>query len=632
MATELGQAYVQIIPSAKGISGSISKVLNGEATAAGDKSGALLGKTLISKVKGLVVGTAIGTAVTKGIGQALNQGAALQQSIGGIETLFKNSAGTVEKNAKSAWSRVGISANQYMEQTTSFAAAMVSSFGGNTAKAAQAADRAMVDMADNANKMGTNMQDIQNAYQGFAKQNYTMLDNLKLGYGGTKTEMARLITDASKMMDVQKKLGVAVKDGDMSFGNITNAITVMQKHLGIAGTTEEEAAKTFSGSMNAMKAAWTDLLGNMALGQNVQASLGNLVTSVKTFVVGNFIPMIGSLFKSAGQLIMDNLPQGLSEKIPALLGKVVPMMTQLSAKIRAEAPKIIKAGLNVMVDLAQGIMNSLPILIRNIPTIISNLAGVINDNAPTVLAAALKIVKIVAVGLLKSIPVLIQNLPKIVKAIFDAWMAFDWLSLGSKAIKSIGHGIKSAAAGVKTWMHKPFNEAAAAIAKVPGKIVGYFRGLPARIARSIGSVWSGIRGAFTSVITNVRSIPGKIVGFFRGLGGRIAAAIGSIIPRISWETLTVKGAKTPLKVPHVTWGAHGGILDGAQLIGAGEAGKEALLPLERNTGWMDTLADKMGGNGQTVNVYMTVNGAEDPEAWASKFARSLRREVRMGAV
>ena len=628
MATELGQAYVQIIPSTKGISGSISKVLGGESAEAGEKSGALLGKNLVSKVKGLVVGTAIGTAVTKGIGQALNQGAALQQSIGGIETLFKGSADIVEKNAKSAWSRVGISANDYMEQTTSFAASMVSSFGGNTAKAAKAADRAMVDMADNSNKMGTNMGDVQNAYQGFAKQNYTMLDNLKLGYGGTKTEMARLISDASKMTGVQKDLGVAVKDGDMSFGNITNAISVMQKHLGITGTTSKEAAGTFSGSFSAMKAAAHDFVGNLALGQDVQASLGNLITSVKTFVVGNFIPMVGTLFKSAGELIMDNLPQGLATKIPELLGKVMPMMTKLSAKIRASAPKIIKAGLDVIVDLAQGIMNSLPILIKNIPTIVSNLAGVINDNVPMILSAALKVVKIVAVGLLKSIPVLIQNIPKIAKAIFDAWTAINWLSLGSKAIKAIGAGIKSAGTGVKAWMSKPFSEAVSAIAKVPGRIAGHFKGLPARIARSIGSVWGGIKVLFATALEKVKALPGKMISFFSGLGSRIADAIGSIIPHIKWETLTVKGAKTPLKVPHVTWGAHGGILDGAQLIGAGEAGREALLPLERNTGWMDTLADKIGG-GNTFNINMTVSGAEDPEAWASKFARQLKLDMRM---
>ena len=190
--TELAKAYVQIVPSAQGISGSISNVLNGEASSAGDSAGKTVGSGLVSKIKGIIAAAGIGTVIK----QALTEGADLQQSLGGIETLFKDSADKVIASAKNAYKTAGMSANEYMETVTSFSASLLQGLSGDTDKAADIADMALTDMSDNANKMGTSMELIQNAYQGFAKQNYTMLDNLKLGYGGTKTEMERLLADA----------------------------------------------------------------------------------------------------------------------------------------------------------------------------------------------------------------------------------------------------------------------------------------------------------------------------------------------------------------------------------------------------------------------------------------------------
>ena len=203
MATELGQAFVQIMPSAKGISGSITKQLSGEADAAGTNAGNLIGGKLVAAIGGIIAAAKIGELITKGISASLSEGAALQQSLGGIETLFKGSADKVKQYANEAYKTAGLSANDYMENVTSFSASLLQSMGGDTEKAADKANMAMVDMSDNANKMGTNMGDIQNAYQGFAKQNYTMLDNLKLGYGGTKTEMERLLADATKLTGVK---------------------------------------------------------------------------------------------------------------------------------------------------------------------------------------------------------------------------------------------------------------------------------------------------------------------------------------------------------------------------------------------------------------------------------------------
>ena len=224
----------------------------------------------------------------------------IEQSIGGVETLFKDSAGTVIANANKAFSTVGVSANEYMEQVTSFSASLLQSLGGDTAKAASYADRAMQDMADNANKFGTDIGSIQYAYQGFAKANYTMLDNLKLGYGGTKEEMQRLISDASKMTDVQEQLGITVDGTSMSFGNIVNAISVVQAKLGIMGTTSKEASTTVWGSFNQMKAAAIDFAAS--LGQkdaDIQASFNTMYQSAATFA---------NNVKGVLQNVWDNLP------------------------------------------------------------------------------------------------------------------------------------------------------------------------------------------------------------------------------------------------------------------------------------------------------------------------------------
>ena len=240
MGTTLANAYVQIIPSAKGIKSGMQKELD----AAGGTAGESAGGRFAGSFKNIIGAAAIGTAVVAGITKSIKEGAALEQSIGGIETLFKSASDTVIKNADNAFRTAGISANSYMEQATSFSASLLQSLDGDTRKAAKYADTAIIDMSDNANKMGTNIEDIQNAYQGFAKQNYTMLDNLKLGYGGTKTEMERLLADASKISGQKYDIS--------NLSDVYEAIHVIQGDLDITGTSAKEAATTLSGSFSAM--------------------------------------------------------------------------------------------------------------------------------------------------------------------------------------------------------------------------------------------------------------------------------------------------------------------------------------------------------------------------------------------
>lgn len=297
MATELGKAYVQIIPSARGISGKIQSAIGDEAESAGSSAG----KRIVSSMKAAIIAAGIGTFLSSSI----MEGAKLQQSLGGIETLFKNNADKVKAYADEAYRTTGLSANAYMESVTGFSASLLQSLGGDTAKAAEISNMAMIDMADNSNKMGTSMESIQNAYQGFAKQNYTMLDNLKLGYGGTKEEMQRLLADAEKLTGVKYDIS--------NLSDVYQAIHAIQENLNITGTTAREAASTFTGSFNAMKASAQNVLGKLSLGEDIKPALHQLVATTKTFLVNNLWPMVKNVISGIVDVIITEFPKAISK-------------------------------------------------------------------------------------------------------------------------------------------------------------------------------------------------------------------------------------------------------------------------------------------------------------------------------
>lgn len=311
MATEIAQAYVQLIPSARGITGKIQSILDPEASAAGQSAGQSLGSSLVSVMTKVITAAGIGKAFSA----AISEGAALQQSLGGIETLFKGSADKVKGYANEAYKTTGLSANAYMENVTGFSASLLQSLGGDTNKAAETANMAMIDMSDNANKMGTSMESIQLAYQGFAKQNYTMLDNLKLGYGGTKQEMERLLNDAQKLTGVKYDIN--------NLSDVYNAIHAIQENLDITGTTAKEAASTFSGSFESMKAAAQNVLGKLALGENILPSLHALLKTTSTFLFDNFLPMVGNIFSGLGLVLTEGISQIASQLFGDAFGSAV---------------------------------------------------------------------------------------------------------------------------------------------------------------------------------------------------------------------------------------------------------------------------------------------------------------------
>ena len=331
MATELGKAYVQIIPSAQGISGSISQALGGEAASAGKSAGL----NIVGAIKGAIAAAGIGKAIKA----SLDAGGALQQSFGGLDTIYGEAGEAAKKYAAEA-AKAGISANSYAEQAVSFGASLKQAYGGDTVKAVEAANTAILDMADNSAKMGTDIGSIQNAYQGFAKQNYTMLDNLKLGYGGTKTEMQRLLADATKLSGVEYDIS--------NLGDVYDAIHVIQEDLGLTGVAAAEAEGTFTGSMGAMKASAENLLANLALGNSIEADLQALMGNAEAFIMKNLVPMVSNILNA----------------LPELLSGVGNMLIQALNLVSNNAGEIVQQGIDIVVSLVKAIVQAAPYLVE----------------------------------------------------------------------------------------------------------------------------------------------------------------------------------------------------------------------------------------------------------------------------
>lgn len=419
---ELAKAYVQIIPSAQGIGGQIKKELGGEVEPAAEETGLSAGQKLFGAIKKIAAAAGIG----KVIKDSIVAGADLEQSIGGIETLFKESADQVIANAKRAYQTAGMSANDYMELTTSFSASLLSSLGNDTAKAADVADMAMTDMSDNANKMGTNMEDIKNAYQGFAKQNYTMLDNLKLGYGGTQDEMKRLLEDARKITGVTYDID--------NLADVYQAIHVIQGELDITGTTAKEAASTISGSLNAMKAAYQNVMGNLALGEYIGPSLNALKEATVTFVRDNLLPATVNVVSAlptalvslaaqlaapmlhAGVQAVLSLAAGLTSAIPELLREATKALEGIVNAIITGVPALINAGMLLLNGLAQGLLEAVPELLAALPGIVDNLTTTLAAFLPQFISA----VNLLVMGVAQALPTAIQQIVAVLPTLIDS--------------------------------------------------------------------------------------------------------------------------------------------------------------------------------------------------------------------
>jgi phage-related protein len=476
---ELGKAYVQIVPSAQGIKSALTEMFDEETDGLGEQTGQSIGQKLVGTLKNVIVAAGIG----KIISDSINMGGALQQSLGGVETLFKDSADTVKEYAAQAYRTVGLSANDYMEQTTSFAASLLSSVSQDTDAAAQLANMAMVDMADNANKMGTDMQDIQNAYQGFAKQNYTMLDNLKLGYGGTQAEMQRMLNDATKISGVKYDLG--------NLADMYSAIHIIQQEMDITGTTAREAATTLTGSFAAMKAAAENVMGNWSTGADLTEPLQALADTAQTFLVDNLLPMIGNVLAGIPEIVyslvpellqtgtelLSSLAQGFTEGIPEFFSTALPQLLAFTDQLRDNAASFVDAGLNLITQLLNGLIAGLPDLIAYVPDIIINICGIINDNMPKILGEGVAIIVQLVVGIVKAVPDLLANWKKILQAVLSVISAINWLNIGKNILTGVANGVKSMGTSMLNAFKGGFSSALAWIKSLPSQAVQWGKNL-----------------------------------------------------------------------------------------------------------------------------------------------------------
>lgn len=478
MATDLGKAYVQIIPSARGISGMISNELGGEAMSAGTQSGSKFGGALVGMAKRVIGAAAIG----KIIKDSIFQGGQLEQSLGGVETLFKDSSDKVKQYAAKAFETSGISANEYMQNVTSFSASLLQSLGGNTSKAADVADMAMRDMSDNANKFGSDMESIQNAYQGFAKDNYTMLDNLKLGYGGTKSEMQRLLADATKLTGVKYDIN--------NLSDVYNAIHAIQGKLDITGTTAKEASETLEGSFNSMKAAFKDFQGALTTGGDINATLSNLVQTTGTFLFKNLVPMVGRLVGNLGLVILQGIPKlinalnpaidqiftwlksnfprilqqgselvgnlilGIINAWPELLSAAGNLLNSFVQFVLSNLPAIWETGKNLFFKLVDGIINVLPQIGETALKIITEFINYVTNNLPQILQSGIRILTELVKGIIQRLPMIGATVLKIA-ALFLATLLEklpDILAMGVKLIVFLVKGIFSMLSEINNTM------------------------------------------------------------------------------------------------------------------------------------------------------------------------------------
>lgn len=689
-------------------------------------SGALgkMGSVATGVAKGMAVGIGVASTAVIGLGkQAVDAYAEYEQLVGGVETLFKENASTVITNASNAYKTAGMSANEYMTTVTSFSASLLQSLGGDTVKASEMADMAITDMADNANKMGTSMEMVQNAYQGFAKQNYTMLDNLKLGYGGTKSEMERLLADAQAISGIQYDIS--------SYADVVDAIHVIQTEMGITGTTAKEASSTIQGSIASMGSAWQNLVTGLAdPTQNLDQLINNFVDSVIT-VGDNLIPRVSMILESITKLISSLAPRLVAEvpnivsqllpsviqgavsiinaivqALPQLIDAIVGMLPQflsgiqqiftgiigalpsliqsLVSQLPTLIPMLIDGIVNMIVTLASSfgdiiqpiidylpdiiisvvdaLMTNLPVLIQGCIDLVISIVQALPDILLALINALPTVIVSIISGLLSALPQLIEGcillvvelakaLPQIIMALIEAIPII---------ITSIVEALFGASPELYTGFSTIFTEAWGFICdvfSVAGEwfgnlftnIVGNIKTTFTAVVGVVSEIWGAIKNVFASVsgffadiftraVNNVKSVFGVIVDFFSGIWSKItgifskvgevmgnaisntvgkavnavlSVAVGIINGFIKAINLAISainlipgvsiGKLGLMEVPQME---KGGILEKGQVGLLEGNGAEAVVPLEKNTGWLTRIADmldeRMAGRGTLI--------------------------------
>lgn len=544
-------------------------------------------KKLGSIAKGglaVIGGAATGVATAFGVmtKKALDSYASLEQNIGGVETLFKNSSQSVVDNAKKAYKTAGLSANAYMETVTSFSASLLQSLGGDTKKAADYADRAIIDMSDNTNKMGTSMELIQNAYQGFAKQNYTMLDNLKLGYGGTKEEMQRLVQDASKMIDVQKELGLTVDGSSLSFGNIVNAISVMQKHMGIAGTTSKEASETISGSVSAMKGAFDNFLNGagspkelaetmVTAGKNVIKGLSEIVPrlletlpEVKKIVQENLVQAFSDdtvqRMMESGKNIVMSLFTGMLDSVSNILPVALSLIQFIAEAITTNVPILLQKGYEILQNLINGFVEAIPEALPKILDFIQGIGDKISEAAPGLIQKGFELLQKLVEGIVTAIPILIAKVPQIITT-FANVINDNFPTILAKGVQLLGQlaiGILQAVPDLISHIPDIVQAIVAVFTAYNWAALGknIITFLKNGITSMISAVTSAAKNVQNGIVNTIKNLPSTLSNLGKNAVSKLANAIASGISNIVGKAKNiVSGIKNAFT--SFSWGSIG---------------------------------------------------------------------------
>lgn len=524
-------------------------------------------------------GAAVG-ALTK---SAVGAYADYEQLSGGVETLFKSSSDVVMKYAENAYKTAGLSANEYMETVTSFSASLLQSLNGDTAKAAETADLAITDMSDNANKMGTSMESIQNAYNGFAKQNFTMLDNLKLGYGGTKEEMERLLADAEKLSG--QKFDVS------NYADIVEAIHVVQTEMGITGTTAKEASETISGSLGMTKSAWTNLIAGLG---NGNADLGKLVDDFVDSLdkLGdNIFPIIEKVLDGIGKMLEKFIPK-IANKLPGWIQKIF--------------PKLLNAVTKLVVSLAQNLPQLIQTLLPPLLSALIQVGAAIIQNLPAILGSIFEALLTTLFELFASLG---ENLAEPVMALIeglvgffsDAWDAIVGIFSGiGEWFTGLWENVKEVFAGVGEFFSGIFSGAWDAITGVFSAIGDWFE----ERWKDIKKVFAGIGGFFRTVFEGARD---AIRTVWNAVISIIKTPVNALIGLLNIFIRGLNKIKVPdwvpgiggygIHIPEIPELAEGGILKKGQLGLLEGNGTEAVVPLDQNKKWVQSIVAEMQKQG-----------------------------------
>ena len=613
----VGNAYLNVVPRVDGSAKSLGSKFGGELSS-GASSALSAGAVALGNILSNVI-TSVASTAGEQLSKVFWNYADYEQLLGGVETLFKGASQTVQENAKNAFKTAGMSANEYMENVTSFSASLISSLDGDTVKAAEIADKAIIDMSDNANKMGTDMGRITDAYQGFAKQNYTMLDNLKLGYGGTKSEMERLLADASKIAGVEFDID--------NYADVIEAIHVMQESMGITGTTMEEGSKTISGSINQLHGAWENFLtaiGDGGRTMDLDKVTNDLIESLVA-VADNVVPAIMRIGESITRVLppiiaeaMAGLPDMMREGLTNMFGEagtavadglivIGDSMAELFAVMQQYWPMIQEAVSNAVIGISNFIQQYWPTIseiIISVVTMVSDFIAqvwpTISDTIGTVMSAIMTIIE-------TCWPV-IQTVVQVVLDAISASVQATWplisqiIQAAANVIRSVVSTVFPVIQNIVTTVFNAVRNVANAVWPTISSIVSTAANVIRSALNGLSSVVGAVRSAFNAVreaICNpietaknaISNAVNAIKGFFSGLHLEIP------LPRV--PHIDVDGGEAPWgiggqgRLPsfNVSWAALGGFVNEPTLLGAGEAYTEMVLP--KRGGLMDDLAERV---------------------------------------